>query len=529
MNNRSFDYTTFNGLKNSILVINSHGIIEFINEAAKEKFSSTDKKLISVFDIIQDDRFRTSLKEHIKSTNKLEYVFSVINNSVVYYFQVTRLGDKFICSGQSDDEIERLYHLQISTRKKTLEIKNKLLEISLMDKSNLDLVKQAVILAASEVLKCERISFWKIDEEQTAIQCHKMFLLSANDWYKNPENLILKKEDARSYFDYINKEHAFILADDIATHPATIDFYESYSKPLNLCSLLDVPVWHNGKLYAILCAEQIQFRRKWHLEEVQFMLSLSDSVSLCLQTREKNEAENLLKETNEKLLRSNNDLEHFATVAAHDIKSPLRSIVNFISLLEKKYSTELDDSAKEYISYTLQNANYLTQLINEMLSYSKLDQQLSDAEEIDFNELVANILTDQEEYIQEKKGKISIAQKLPKLKIQRNLVYQLFSNIMHNAMKYSHTNNTPHLEISIQENECFYQFEFADNGIGIDDQHAEKIFNLFSRIHSLDQFDGTGIGLATCKKIAELLGGKITYKRRSNPEGSIFIISLPKE
>jgi light-regulated signal transduction histidine kinase (bacteriophytochrome) len=317
------------------------------------------------------------------------------------------------------------------------------------------------------------------------------------------------------------------MADDISTHPATKDFNETYSKPNNIKSLLDVPVWHNNQLYGIICAEVVGAKKRWHLEDAQFMLSLSDSVALSMQTKERFIAETQLKELNTKLQRSNSDLEHFASVAAHDMKSPLRSIVGFLSLLKKNHEHKLDDSAKEYIDYTLQNATHLSKLISELLAYSKIEQKTSAPVNIDTAELIQQIQKEQADFIKERKGEIAISGTLPQLFIQRNLLYQLFSNIMHNAIKYSHTESTPKLEINYTVDKIYHHFSFADNGIGVDDQYAEKIFSLFGRLHSLEEFDGTGIGLATCKKIIEFFKGKITYQRRKNPEGSIFIISIP--
>ncbi|MFN8285446.1 MAG: ATP-binding protein [Chitinophagales bacterium] len=521
------NFELFNALRNVVLVIDANGKILFVNTSGIKTLPSSGQLPSSIFELLQDNRLSESLREHIQTTKKDEYIFSALVRNQVLHFHVTRTGEYFVCNGQSETDIESMYQLQVSSRIKLMEIKSRLLAICMMDKSDFDAALLLILRAAAEILNCERLSFWLVGEKQESISCYKLYLKSILDFSNDTGISILHKHEAAAYFDYINKEYAFVLADDIATHPATKDFYESYSKPLNLKSLLDVPVWHNGRLYGIICAEQVGIKMRWQLEDVQFMLSLSDSVSLCLQTRDRLETEKQLREVNTKLSRSNNDLEHFATVASHDLKSPLRTIVNFLSLLKKNHGENLPSAAKEYIDYSIQNASHLTQLINGLLAYARVDQQIAEPEQVDINDLVNQICRDQGTFIRERNGKVELKNTLPILNVQRTLLYQMFSNIIHNAIKYTHTHNPPHLEISSQLNGEYLYVTFADNGIGIDDQYAEKIFSLFGRAHSLDEFDGTGIGLATCKKIAEVLGGKITYQRRKEPSGSIFKVWLP--
>ncbi len=526
----SSSFHAFNAIRNAIAVIDVTGKILFINTTLQKMLPAGADAPASILDLLHDTRLAEGLSDHIQSTNKEAYFFSANIRQQTVHFQVTKSGEYYVCSGQSENEIETFYQLQVSSRKKMLEIKSKLLAICMMDKTDFETALEIILRTAADVLNCQRVSFWLVNKAQNEIKCQKLFVLSNNGFDAEAIGItIAKKNEWESYFEYINKEYAFIMADDISAHPATKDFNESYSKPNNIKSLLDVPVWHNNHLYGIICAEAVDTKKRWQLEDAQFMLSISDSVALCLQTKERFNAENELKEVNIKLQRSNSDLEHFASVAAHDMKSPLRSIVGFLSLLKKNHEDKLDDSAKEYIEFTLQNATHLSKLISELLAYSKIEQKTSAPVNVDTAELVQQILKEQADFIKERKGEVVISGTLPQLHIQRNLLYQLFSNIMHNAIKYSHTESAPKLEINYTADKVYHHFSFADNGIGVDDQYAEKIFSLFGRLHSLEEFDGTGIGLATCKKIIELFKGKITYQRRKNPEGSIFIISIPVE
>lgn len=520
------NFDLFNSLRNSVMVLTIDGRIVFANKAFQHIVTPGGNN-ISIFDLLEDHRLVESLKNHMQVTSRKEFYFSAVIKEHLYRFDVTRLGEYFICNGHSENEIESMYQLQVLSQKKMLDIKSRLLSISMLDKSDFDKTIETILATASEILDCERISFWDVNDAIDTITCRKLFLQKLKGLAPDIAVKELTRKQSPAYFDHVNKEYAFIMADDIATHPATKEFYESYSKPLNLRSLLDVPVWHNGRLTAIICCEQVGLRKRWKLEDIQFMLSLADNAALAMQTRDRMATEKLLHETNYKLERSNADLENFAAVAAHDLKSPLRSMVSFLSLLKKNHSNLLDESGKEYIDFTLQNATHLTNLINDLLAYSKLEQTIGETAEVNVGELIADILKDQQDFINERNAQVVLKGDMPTLHIYRSLLYQLFSNIIHNAIKYSHTHQPPLLEITVSNDTRYYHFEFADNGIGVDDQYAEKIFSLFHRLHSAEQYDGTGIGLATCKKIAELFGGKINYRRRQNPEGSIFTVLLP--
>lgn len=518
------NFTAFDALHNYIAVIDNDGRVQYTNPSFVSKLGNRK----SIFEIIQDQRLSDSLKKHIQSSGRSEYMFSSLLSGHVYYFHVTGFNNLFVCNGQSEDDIEHMYELQVSSRKKMLDIKTKLLEICMFRKTNFEATLRKILQSAAEILRCERVSYWLVDPNMNSITCRKLYYYSQMA-FEPDVNLSLQRKDAEEYFDYINKEFAFVMAEDTATHPATRGFEETYSRPNNIRSLLDVPVWHNGKLHAIICCEQVGVKKRWQLEEAQFMLSLSDSLALCLQTRDRLLAEAKLAETNKKLQRSNTDLEHFAVAAAHDIKSPLRTMVNFLGLLKKRHEHTLEPVALEYIDYTMKNATQLSSLINDMLSYSKVEQQIAPPEPVNLNKLVEEICTDQQEHISARNGRVEVKALLPQIVAPRNLLYQMFSNIIHNAMKYSHTSQPPLLEIEVEYENGFCHISFADNGIGIDDRYAEKIFSLFGRGHSEEKYDGTGIGLATCRKIAEMLNGKIVYQRRENPEGSIFIVTLPMQ
>ncbi|MBS1612777.1 MAG: GAF domain-containing protein [Bacteroidetes bacterium] len=520
------EFDALDAVASNILVLDRLGRIIYATKKLTP-LAPANNKYTNIFEVLEDMRLKDGLREHIRMSGDKAYFFTAIMQGSPFHFQVTRWRSYYVCTGQSEPEIEQLYHQQIDSRRRMLEIKEKLLWLSMMDREHFEGALVRILQTACSVLGCERVSYWLVDEDKQRITCAKLYLASMQGIDESNTLREITKEQVPQYFSYIENEHAFILADDIEAHPATAEFTMPYSRLLNIKSLLDVPVWHNGILHGIVCCEQVGQYKKWSLDDVRFALAIADNVSLCLQTRDRIEAERKLKETNHKLFRSNTDLEHFASVAAHDMKSPLRSIVGNLQLLKRQHAEALSEDAHSFIDYSVKNATHLTQLINDLLSYSKLDQQIGFAQPVNIQEVLDNICADQREYVKQRRGTIRVGEGMPTLSLNYNMIYRLFANIMHNAIKYSSDGLDPVLEVSYKYDDNFHYFEFADNGIGVDDEYAEKIFSLFGRLHGLEKFDGTGIGLATCKKIAELFDGKIIYKRRQNPIGSVFTVVLP--
>lgn len=248
-----------------------------------------------------------------------------------------------------------------------------------------------------------------------------------------------------------------------------------------------------------------------------------------------------LKETQEKLVqnqedlerkvvelnRSNYELEQFAHVASHDLQEPLRKIFFYSDVLKKKYSGELDASGSNMIHNMTLAAGRMRELINDLLSYSQLQKQKLVFEPVDLNIVMQEILKDFDVIIREKNAVMEVPV-LPVITGNRIRLTQLFSNLISNALKYSRENVSPVISIGIDYNKGNAYFKIRDNGIGFDEQYCERIFGLFERLHSRDEFPGTGIGLSICKRIVELHGGKISAHSRLN-EYAQFEVVLPLE
>ncbi|GHB35382.1 PAS domain-containing sensor histidine kinase [Mongoliitalea lutea] len=223
---------------------------------------------------------------------------------------------------------------------------------------------------------------------------------------------------------------------------------------------------------------------------------------------------------------SNEELEKFAYVASHDLQEPLRMVSSFLTQLERKYKDQLDDKAREYIHYAVDGSKRMKKIIMDLLGFSRVGKNFEEPELVDLQEVIEEVLLLQKKLIEETEAKITF-DKLPVIKTIKIPVFQIFTNLINNAMKYRKPGEVPILHIGYQEKAKEHEFSVQDNGIGIDSVYFEKIFSLFQRLHKKDEFEGQGIGLAIVKKLIELMGGTI-WVESTKGEGSTFYFSLPK-
>ena len=245
-----------------------------------------------------------------------------------------------------------------------------------------------------------------------------------------------------------------------------------------------------------------------------------------LDITERKEIEIKLNEALESIQKTNSELEQFAYVASHDLQEPLRMVTSFLTQLEKKYSDNLDDKAKEYIFFAVDGAKRMRQIILDLLEFSRVGRTDETIKEISIDSIVKEIIILHGKQIEELNATIKYEQ-LPTLISHKTPIRQLFQNIIGNSLKYHRIGVPPVIEIlSIDKGE-YWEFSISDNGIGIETDYHEKIFVIFQRLHNKDEYSGTGIGLAICRKIVESMGGKIGATSTVN-KGSTFHFTIPK-
>jgi light-regulated signal transduction histidine kinase (bacteriophytochrome) len=219
----------------------------------------------------------------------------------------------------------------------------------------------------------------------------------------------------------------------------------------------------------------------------------------------------------------NKELEQFAYVASHDLQEPLRTTSSFVELLRKQYHGKIDDNANRYIDYVVQASDRMKTLIKDLLDYSRIGRE-KQFEPVDCNVALTEVLADLAKVIKENKATI-IANKLPVVNAFPTELKLLFQNLISNSIKFQKAGIAPKIEISTSKENGQWHFRFSDNGIGIDQQYQQRIFIIFQRLHNRSVYEGSGIGLAHCKKIVELHGGTIWVESEAS-KGSTFHFTI---
>jgi PAS domain S-box-containing protein len=218
------------------------------------------------------------------------------------------------------------------------------------------------------------------------------------------------------------------------------------------------------------------------------------------------------------------ELEQFAYFASHDLQEPLNTTAGFIRLLQQKYKDQADAESEKYFNYVLQSSERMKTLIRELLEYSRLGSN-EEWQEVDCQVIVQEVLADLADAIRRQQATVNVGP-LPVIKAHPIECKLLFQNLLSNAIKFKKPDTPVVVHFSAERSGDTWTFVMKDNGMGIEEIHLERIFNLFKRLHNRDQYEGTGIGLAHCRKIVELHGGKIWVKSKFGV-GSQFYLTFP--
>jgi len=267
---------------------------------------------------------------------------------------------------------------------------------------------------------------------------------------------------------------------------------------------------------------------RWHLVKAVPELKNGESISWiasCTDIDNIKKTEESLKGLSRELNRSNKELEEYAYVASHDLKEPLHVVSSFVHLLEKRFQLKLDDRDRQYLTYIKEGIAQAQRLIKDLLEYSCIGKKKS-FETVDVNSILTEILTNLKIIIEEAGTTIEYMP-LPKITANYLEMVQLFQNLITNAIKYR-SQRPLEIQITASSQQGMWIFSIKDNGIGIDSRYKDRIFDMFQRLHGKDEYSGTGIGLAICKKIVENHGGKIWIDSTVG-QGTTFYFSIKQE
>jgi PAS domain S-box-containing protein len=221
------------------------------------------------------------------------------------------------------------------------------------------------------------------------------------------------------------------------------------------------------------------------------------------------------------------EMDDFIHVVSHDLKEPLRGIEAFAGFLAEDYGPLLDEEGRRYVQFLKSSAIRMKDLIHDLLTLASISRKAPALQQVDLNQLLKRVEQELAYAIEQKQGRITQKQPLPTLLCDPTQIGEIFKNLISNALKFN-MSPAPEVEIDLKEQEGAFLFSVRDNGIGIDPRYQEQIFGLFERLHRQEEFEGTGAGLAICKKIVESYGGRIWVESEPN-RGSTFFFTLPKK
>ncbi len=276
-----------------------------------------------------------------------------------------------------------------------------------------------------------------------------------------------------------------------------------------------------NSIWGILSLHQCHHSRHWTSEEIEILQELTNQFSLALYQNEL-----LLTEEKKKqeLMRSNTELEQFAYIASHDLQAPLQTIGNYSKLLQRRYQNKLDEKADKFLYYIVDSAQRMQNQIEDLLEYSRIGKQNRNYETIDCQLILDKAIANLRLPIDRNKAQINTLNSLPILVVDSNQILLLWQNLIANAIKYR-TEEPPTIDISVKRQGNFWLFKITDNGIGIDSKYYQRIFQIFQRLHTQEEYPGTGIGLAICQRIVENHNGSI-WVESNGGKGSAFCFTI---
>ncbi|MEM6966022.1 MAG: ATP-binding protein [Bacteroidota bacterium] len=324
-----------------------------------------------------------------------------------------------------------------------------------------------------------------------------------------------------TFFDQV-KSSVFFIALTIFCYVLCQFYFQIYESPLE--HILNGSSYHFMFAANLICTTLASYT--FVSENRKFSKQTNELLESSKQQNTKlEEAQLELGKQNAKLEAANKELEKFAYIASHDLKTPLRNITSFLSLISRKLKQSENKEVIEYIDFASKSAKQMHYLIQDILEFSRLNGENLSTAEVDLNEIILNVKDNIKGFIKDKNAVVS-SQPLPTIQGHPSQLLLLFQNLVENAIKYNHSDQ-PSVSISCTSINEEYQIHIQDNGIGISQQYFDRIFEMFTRLHNQDEFQGSGIGLSICKKIAEYHGGRIQVTSEEN-QGTTFTICLPQ-
>jgi PAS domain S-box-containing protein len=397
---------------------------------------------------------------------------------------------------------------------------------------NLEEILQTTVEEIQKLLGVDRVLLFRFEADGTGTIVKERVV---QGYPQAIESKILDPCFDLSYHEKYQQGRIYSVADitQAGFNPCYVEFLQQFGVQANAT----VPIQLRDKLWGLLIVHHCQAPRAWLPSETALLSQLANQIGIALTQAQLLEQES---QQRQELTRSNTELEQFAYIASHDLQEPLRMVMSYLQLLERRYKGKLDDDADEFIDYAVDGAARMQTLIQALLSYARVSSRAKPFTPVDCNLLLQYALDNLQVAIRES-GAMITSDPLPIIAGDPTQLTQLFQNLIANAIKFC-PDSPPQIQIGgkqiapscdsqttssdLTSTPCAWQFSVADNGIGIDPAYLDRIFIIFQRLHSRSAYSGTGIGLAICKKIVERHGGRIWVESVVG-RGSVFYFIIP--
>lgn len=330
------------------------------------------------------------------------------------------------------------------------------------------------------------------------------------------------------------REKHLVNIPNVSKLPEEAEIEKSYYTRQGVSSMLAVPMILEGKLLGFVGFDAISSNRNWSPDTISLFQIVADIIINAIQRKNwenrlkqtRDSLEQMVEERTAELHHSNKSLENFAYLASHDLHEPLRMVVSYLQLLEKSMEGRLNQEEKEYIHFAVDGAFRMRKLLEGMLAYSRVKTHSLPFSKVNMNEVMVDVCANLELTISDLNAVVSY-NNLPTITADEDQMLQLFQNLVGNALKFQPEGQIPVVKVTGEEFSGHFLFTVSDNGIGMESQYADRIFQMFQRLHAKDRYPGSGVGLAVCKEIVTRHFGKIWFESTEN-QGTTFFFTIRK-
>lgn len=375
------------------------------------------------------------------------------------------------------------------------------------------------------LLKVERVGYSRMEADRTAIQQEVQFHLTDQKCETSNLPKLLAK-DYRGYFAALETPPGVIISHDVLRDERLKEFHEKYFKPLNITSMLDVPVHRAGQLYGVICHEQVGPKRRWSDEEVAAAASFAHLVALAVETDERQKAQAALQQALEREKEMTELKTNFVSLVSHEFRTPLGVIVSAADILENYFDRLQPQQRAGHLQDIRYSAQQMSGLMEEVLLLGKVEsgRMVCRREPLQLADLCQRIVDEQLSVTNRKCPiQLDVEELATEAEGDEGLLRHILNNLISNAVKYSPA--AMPVQFRVRREGTLAIFEIEDRGIGIEAADQKHLFTAFQRGKNVGAIPGTGLGLVIVKRCVELHGGVLTFQSRVN-QGTRFVVRI---